>query len=292
MRTRRSGTLGSIRATKKAASRPRWTGDAANVVRRSERTFRFVPSVDLNCSFTPDHLLPLPDTCTLMETLRAGEVPIFVWEYGEMTPAHAEALLGPPAVRHVRVGRSRPDSLSVVWETSVPARSVLTGPAKTSRSASLELTQSGSLARLTPGTAYPLTLQSSSGGGSSPLVPLTVATAPLKPGVYVQSVLAERSALGHVTLTISVANSTDAPVTDVQITAVTVDGASVLAPTPLPYALGPLGKRDWQASTRDRSALEVVVTGLPAASSQVMVHISGTADGSPWSSALPVALAG
>ena len=86
--------------------------------------FPICPSVDLNCSFTPDHLLPLPDTRELMTELRSGpaavETPIFVWEYGEMTGPHAEALLGPPAVRNIRVGRTRPDSLSVLWDTSVP----------------------------------------------------------------------------------------------------------------------------------------------------------------------------
>lgn len=250
--------------------------------------FPICPSVDLNCSFTPDHLLPLADTRLLMESLRAGDTPIFVWEYGEMTATHAEALLGPPRIRRVRVGRSRPDSLSVVWDTSVPARAVLTGGAKTSRSETLELTQSGGLSGLTPGTAYPLTLQSSSGGGASPLVPLTVATAPQKSGVFVQAVLAERTRLGHAVLTVLVANSANAEAADVQVTALTVDGASVPATILLPQSLGPLGKRDWQASVRDRAALEVVVAAAPSA--QVTLHVSGTADGAAWSAALPVLL--
>lgn len=255
--------------------------------------FPICPSVDLNCSFTADHLLPLADTRLLMESLRVGDTPIFVWEYGEMTAAHAEALLGPPKIRRVRVGRSQPGSLSVVWDTSVPARSVLTaslltGGAKTSRSETLELTQSGGLSGLTPGTAYPITLQSSSGGGTSPTVPLTVATAPQKPGVFVQAVLAERTHLGHAALTVLVANSANAAAADVQLTALTVDGAALLAPTPLPQALGPLGKRDWQASTRDRAALEIVLAApLPA---QVTLHVSGTADGTAWSASIPVTL--
>lgn len=250
--------------------------------------FPICPSVDLNCSFTPDHLLPLADTRLLMESVRAGDTPIFVWEYGEMTAAHAEALLGVPEIRRVRVGRSRQDSLSVVWDTSVPARSVLTGGAKTSRSETLELTHSGGLSGLAPGTAYPLTLQSSSGGGLSPVFPLTVATAPQKPGVFVQAVLAEHSRLGHAVLTVLVANSANAEIADVQVTALTVDGASVPAPALLPQSLGPLGKRDWQASTRDRTALEVVIAA--PSSSQITLHVSGMADGAAWSAALPVLL--
>ena len=262
--------------------------------------FPICPSVDLNCSFTPDHLLPLPDTRELMTELRSGpaavETPIFVWEYGEMTGPHAEALLGPPAVRNIRVGRTRPDSLSVLWDTSVPARSAFTcaapsGPVKMETGSTLELSQSAGASGLAPGTAYSITVAAASGGGASAAVPFTVATAPALPGVFVQSALAERTALGHVVLTLSVANSSAAdPAADVQVTALAVDGGGTILSPQLPLMLGPLGKRDWQASVRDRVFMEVVVAGLPAATRQITLHVSGTASGTAWQSTLPVAL--
>ena len=255
--------------------------------------FPTCPSVDLSCSYTPDGLFPLADTRTMMETLRAYKSPIFVWEYGLMTPAHAESLLGPPVVRNVRVGRSRRDSLAVVWDTHVPARSLVTcrppkGETKTSRGETLELTHSGGAEKLSAGTAYLVTAQSSTGGGMSPEIPLTIATAPTEAGVFVQSAQAARLALGHVVLTLLVANSADAEVAGVQVTSLTVGGGTVLAPTPLPYALGTLGKRDWQASTRDRTTLEVVVAGLAATALQLTVRVAGTAGGKAWAAALPV----
>lgn len=256
--------------------------------------FPTCPSVDVSCSFTPDGLFPLADTRAMMETLRAYNAPIFVWEYGLMTPAHAESLLGPPDVRNVRVGRSRRDSLAVVWDTRVPARSVVTcrppgGETKTSRGETLELTHSGGAGKLSPGTAHLVTVQSLSGGGASPVVPLTVSTAPAAPGVFVQSALAARAALGHVVLTLLIANSAEAEAPDVQVTSLAVEGGTVLAPSALPHALGTLGKRDWQASTRDRAALEVVVTGLPATASLLTLRVGGTAaGGKAWAATLPV----
>ena len=257
--------------------------------------FPICPSVDLNCSYTPDHLLPLADTRLMMESLRSGPVPIFVWEYGEMTAAHAEALLGAPIIQNVRVGRTRQDSLSVVWDTSVPARSTFTCAApgialQTSTGDTLELTQSAGASGLAPGTAHLVTLGASSGGGASPAVLITAATAPAIPGVFVQSALAERAALGHVVVTLFVANSASMSVPDVQVTTLAADGGTVLSPAPLPLALGPLGKRDWQASTRDRAALEVVIAGLPAAAHQTTLHVSGTASGTSWTAALPVSV--
>ncbi len=259
--------------------------------------FAICPSVDLHCSFTPDSLLPLPDTRRMMDALRSGPAPIFVWEYGEMTAPHAESLLGPPAIRNVRVGRTRQDSLSVVWDTSVPARFAFTctapaGPPRTDTGNTLELTQSAGASGLAPGTAHLVTLQASSGGGTSPALPLTVATAPATPGVFVQSALAVRAAFGHVAITLFIANSAPAPAPDVQVTALSIDGGvgTVLSPTPLPQALGPLGKRDWQASTRDRAAVEVVVAGLPAAAHQTLLHVSGTASGAAWQAALLISV--
>ena len=258
--------------------------------------FPTCPSVDLSCSYTPDGLFPLADTRTMMETLRAYQAPIFVWEYGMMTPAHAESLLGPPVVRNVRVGRSHRDSLVVVWDTHVPARSVLTcrppkGETKTSRGETLELTHSGGAEKLSAGTAYLVTAQSSTGGGTSPEIPLTVATAPTEPGIFVQSALAARAPLGHVVLTLLVTNSADTEAADVQVTSLAVEGGAILSPIPLPYPLGALGKRDWQASTRDRTGLEVVVTGLPATTTLLTLHIGGTAtDGKVWAATLPVTL--
>lgn len=262
--------------------------------------FPICPSVDLHCSYTPDHLLPLPDTLEMMTELRSGpaaaETPIFVWEYGEMTAPHAEALLGAPALRNIRVGRTRPDSLSVLWDTSVPARSAFTcaapsGSAKTETGSTLELSQSAGASGLKPGTAHLLTVSASSGGGTSLSVPLTVATAPAAGGVFVQSALAERAALGHVVVTLGVANGSAAgPAADVQVTALTVDGGGTALSPQLPIALGALGKRDWQASVRDRALMEVIVARLPAATRQITLHVSGTASGSAWASTLPVAL--
>jgi len=260
--------------------------------------FPTCPSVDLSCLYTPDGLFPLPDTRTMMETLRAYDAPIFVWEYGLMTPAHAESLLGPPDVRNVRVGRSRRDSLAVVWDTHVPARSVLTcrplvGATQTSRGETLELTHSEGIGKLSAGTAYLVTVQSQTGGGESPAVPLTVATAPAVPGVFVQSALAVRAPQGHVVLSLLVANSADAEVGDVQVTSLSVEGGTILSPAPLPYALGALGKRDWQASTRDRTDLEVVVAGLPATGRELTLRVGGTAaGGKAWAATLPVTLPG
>jgi len=258
--------------------------------------FPTCPSVDLSSTYTPDGLFPLADTRTMMETLRSYQAPIFVWEYGLMTAGHAESLLGPPDVRNVRVGRSRRDSLGVVWDTHVPARSVFTcrppsGETKTSRGGSLELTHSGGAEKLSPGAAHLVTVQSLSGGGSSPVVPLTVSTAPAAPGVFVQSASAARAALGHVVVTLLVANSADDAIPDVQVTSLSVEGGTVLAPSPLPFLLGALGKRDWQASTRDRAEMEVIITGLPAAAGLLTLRVAGTAaGGKTWASALPVML--
>ena len=258
--------------------------------------FPLCPSVDLECLYTPDKLFPLADTVRLMDALRPGNAPVFVWEYGLMTPAHAEALLGPPRVRNLRVGRSRRDSLSVVWDTHVPARSTLTclppgGAAQTSRGETLELTHTGGAEKLPPGTACRVTAQSSSGGGVSAPVSLTVVTAPATPGIFVQSALAAHAPLGHVTVALLVANSADAEAADVQVVSVTSDSGTVLAPAPLPFALGTLGPRDWQASTRDRMDMDVVLADLPPAAQALTLRLAGTfSGGKPWAAVVPVTL--
>lgn len=258
--------------------------------------FPICPSVDLSSIYTADSLLPLVDTRLLMTAMQAYHAPVFVWEYGLMTPGHAESLLGPPIIQNIRVGRSRKTNFSVTWDTSVPARSLLTfrppaGAAKTSRSDVLELTHTEGVDGLAPGTACQVTVQSSTGGGQSLAVPLTVVTSPSVPGVFVQSAQAVRGPQGHVIVTLLVANSVDADIADVRVTALSVDGGTILSPAPLPYALGALAARDWQASTRDRTPLEVVVTGLPATASLLTLHLSGTASGGVvWASVLPVVL--
>ena len=106
-----------------------------------------------------------------------------------------------------------------------------------------------------------------------------------------QSALAARAPQGHVVLTLLVANSADGETADVQVASLSVEGGTVLAPAPLPYALGTLGKRDWSASTRDRTGLEVVVTGLPATARLLTLRIAGTAGGGKtWAATLPVTL--
>ncbi len=256
------------------------------------------PSVDLSSIYTPDGLFPLADTRLLMSEMRAYHAPVFVWEYGLMTPAHAESLLGPPVIQNVRVGRSRPTSLSVTWDTSVPARSLLTcrppvGAAKTSRGDALELTHTEGMDGLAPGTACQVTVQASTGAGEASAVPLTVMTSPAAPGVFVQSAQAVRGPQGHVIVTLLIANSAGADVADVRVTALTAEGGTVLSPAALPYALGALSARDWEASTRDRTPLEVVVAGVPMTASMLTLRLSGTTPGgSAWASALPVALPG
>ncbi|MDQ2686890.1 MAG: hypothetical protein M3Y28_03380 [Armatimonadota bacterium] len=256
--------------------------------------FPLTPSISLSSSYTPDGLLPLPDTLALMAEMRTYNAPIFVWEYNQMTPAQAEALLGPPDVRNVRVGRSRPNSFSVLWDSHVPARAVLTcqlpdGSLKPSQGKSLGLTHSGGADTLAPGTVCAVTVQSVSGGGASPAVPLTIVTAPATPGIYAQSAVAARRADGHVVVTITLLNSADTEAANVQVTSVTVEGGTLLSPTTWPQTLGTLGKRDWQASARDRAELPLVVTDVAAGPAALTLHLSGKADGGQsWSATLSV----
>ena len=264
--------------------------------------FPLCPSVGVESIYTPDGRLPLPDVLQLMTALRAENAtsPVFVWEYGLLTPGHAEGLLGPPTVRDVRVGRTRQTGLSVVWATHVPARSLLTcrppdGPVRTRQDDSLGLTHSASVDGLPPGTTCRVTVQALSGGGESVAVPLTVTTAPAAPGVFVSSALAARDTQGdtqgHVLVTLLVANSADTAAPDVRVTALTVTDGRVLSPALLPHPLGRLGRRDWEASGSDRAELVVVITGFPALSSEMTLHIAGTGAGSKvWAATLPVPL--
>ncbi len=258
--------------------------------------FPLAPSVDLECSYTPDGLFPLADTGLLMARMRAYTAPVFVWEYGLMTPAHAEVLLGPPAVKNVRVGVSSPSAFSVTWDTHVPSRAGLTclvpggAAARTSLGTALGLTQTAGMDKLSPGTACLVTVEASSGAGASPAVPLTVVTAPAVPGVFVQSALAARDPQGHVALTLMVANSADADLAGVTVSRLSVAGGTVLSPA-LPLGLGALGRRDWEASTRDRAALTVIVSGLAPAASEMTVDVAGVAaGGAAWAATLPVTL--
>jgi hypothetical protein len=259
--------------------------------------YSICPSIDLECSYTPDSLFPLADTNLLMARMRTYNAPVFVWEYGLMTPAHAEALLGPPMVKNVRVGTSNRDSFSVSWDTHVPARSEFTTlmpgtvAAKTSQGQSLELTHTEGLGKLAPGTACQITVGASSGGGTASALPLTVVTAPAVPGVFAQSAQAAQDAQGQLAVTLMIANSDSTDLADVIVTQLSVPGGTVLSPA-LPYDLGALAHRDWEASTRDRSELTVIVTGIPPASSTVTVNIAGSASGgASWTSTVPVALA-
>lgn len=256
--------------------------------------FPLAPSVSLSSRYTPDGLLPLPDTLALMAEMRTYNAPLFVWEYNQMTPEHAEALLGPPDVRHIRVGRSRPNSFSVLWDSHVPACAVLTcrlpdGSVKPSSGKSLGLTHTAGADALAPGTACAVTVQSVSGGGASPAVPLTIVTAPAAPGIYAQSAVAARRADGHVVVAVTLLNSADAEAANVQVTSVAVEGGTLLSPAAWPQTLGTLGKRDWQASTRDRAELPLVVADVAAGAAALTLHLFGTVGGnSPWAATLPV----
>lgn len=256
--------------------------------------FPITPSIDLSCTYTPDGMLPLPDTLALMAEMRLYHSPIFVWEYNLMTPAYAEALLGPPDVRNIRVGRSRSTSFSVLWDSHVPARAALTwklpdGSVKQAQNKALGLTHAEGADKLAPGTAYAVTVQSQSGGGVSPVVPLTVATAPVTPGIYAQSAAATRRADGHVVVTVTLLNSADTEMLNLQVTGVTVEGGTLLSPVAWPYTLGTVGNRDWQASARDRAELPLIITGVPAGAATLTVRLTGnSAGGQPWAAAMPV----
>jgi len=125
-----------------------------------------------------------------------------------------------------------------------------------------------------------VTVQSQSGGGQSPVVPLTVATWPKTPGVYVQSILATRTAAGHATFAVSVANSAATDAAEVKIIAITVNDQPPLAPSALPLALGTI-------ALRDRTTFSVIA---PVASAGTLtLHVTGTAAGGVnWTSTLPV----
>lgn len=259
--------------------------------------FPLSPSIDVISSFTPDSLIPLPDILTLMTEMRKYNAPVFVWEYNQITPAYAEALLGPPDVRNLRVGRSRTNSVTVLWDTHVPARSAFTytplgAAAQHTDGKDLGLTHSEGASKLSPGTAYPVTVQSVSGGGASAVVPLTVATAPEAPGVYAQSAVAARTGPDHVVVTVTLLNSATTEAPEVTLKKLSVEGGTLLAPTALPLNLGTLGVRDWEASARDRAEVSVIVGAVPAGAATLTLHLSGSSAGkTPWTATLPVSVA-
>ena len=246
------------------------------------------PSIDLSCSYTPDNLFPINDTLTLMADMRTYNAPIFVWEYGMMTPAHAEALLGTPSVNNLRVGRVHQTSFDISWDSHVPSRSQFSQGAvgitpTATTGTSLALTHTEGAGKLTPGTPYLVSAQSVSGGGQSPSVPLTVCTAPATPGIYAQSASAVHSLEGHITVTVMLANSTAADIAGVQLTSLSADNSSVLSPTALPYSVGTI-------AMRDRTAVSLIVSP-PKNGASLVLHLSGTAAGQPpWSATLPVSI--
>ena len=255
--------------------------------------FPLVPSIALASLYSPDGLLPLPDMLALMAEMRQYKAPVFVWEYGRMTPPHAEALLGPSVVRNVRLGRSRQTSFVVLWDTHVPSRSTLTwrlptGTLKQSGDGAMNLSHSAGADGLAAGTAYSVTVQSMSGGGSSLAVPLTVATAPAHPGVYAQSVVATRELNDHVVLTVTLLNSAETEAQDVQLTQLSVEEGLILAPAAVPYSVGKIGARDWEASAQDRAELSIVVGQVPAGATTLTLHMAGTVAGvQRWSANTP-----
>jgi hypothetical protein len=237
--------------------------------------------------------MPLSDVIEMMGELAVYNAPVFAWEYAQMTGPHAEALLGPPAIGGVRVGRGRQKSFSVAWDTQVPARGWLgckmpDGTVKTVQSDDLQLTQSLSLNGLAPGTAYLATIQADTVAGATPDVPLTVATAPETDAVYIQSAIAVPQPEGHVAITLAFANSgADA---QVSVTAVTIDGATLLSPASWPVEIGTVAGADFLGAGPASAMISLVV--IPALNAtQLTVHVScQTAGGAGWSAPLPVAL--
>jgi len=270
--------------------------------------FPICPSVDVTCSYTPDKKMPLPDVVEMMRELAVYNAPVFVWEYAMMTGEHAEAFLPPPAIGNVRVDRGRKATITVAWDTQVPARAMLTckapdGTVKNSKSDDLELSQAIGVGGLSPGTAYLLTAQATTGAGPSPAVPLTVATAPATPGLYIQSAIARNQPneelarvlhpdYAHVTVTLAFANSGDGDVGGVQVTEVAIDGGTLLSPTNWPVKIGMLAGADYLGTKPASATLAVSV--MPAAgATHLTLHVSGTIAGGPaWSSAVPVELEG
>lgn len=260
--------------------------------------FGICPSVAVESLYSADKLLPLPDTLQLMERCRAYSAPIFVWHYMTMTAGAAEALLGPPRIENVRIGRISRTAVSVAWDTTVPARSSLTvlpsapGKVAAAVNSSLELTSAASLAELASGAAYPVVLRASTAAGLSQAVPMTLATAPPTPGVFVQSAIASRAANGRILVTLLVANSGGEDLQDVSVASLSVDHGTVISPADLPASLGPLLHRDWQASNRDRAELSIIVDGADESLAALTVNLNGTTEpgGGAWSSAIPAPL--
>jgi hypothetical protein len=238
--------------------------------------------------------MPLSDVIEMMGELAVYDAPVFVWEYAQMTGPHAEALLGPPAIGGVRVGRGRVKSFSVAWDTQVPARGLLKcqapdGTVKTTQSGDLQLSQSLGLNDLAPGTAYLATIEASTGAGASPALPLTVATAPASDGVYIQSAIAFAQPDGHVAITLAFANSGAAE--QVSVTGVTIDSGTLLSPASWPVDVGNVAGADYLGTGPASATVSLAVIPAPGAG-QLTIRVScQTAGGAVWSAAMPVALA-
>lgn len=250
--------------------------------------FPLIPSVDLASTYWPGGLMPVEDIAVMMADLRTYNAPIFVWEYNLMTPTHAEALLGPPKVENLRVGRVRQTAFEVLWDTHVPARSIYNGKV----GKRLNLTHTEGAGKLTAGTATVVKVGATSGGGEAAIVPLTVATAPATPGLYVQSVAAARTKDGHIALAITLENTAQSEARDIKLTAVSVDGATVISPTALPFAVGGTGPFDWASRTTDRTELAVIVDKVAANAKTLTLTVMGTSSlGQDWTATLPIEIA-
>jgi hypothetical protein len=256
--------------------------------------FPICPSVGVGSPYFPSGLMPQSDIVQMMGAVRAGDAPVFVWEYAQIIPNYAESLLGPPTVTHVRWGRTEPTTIRVLWDTHIPARGTLTlrppnGPSRTASAETLELTQAAAFSSLAPGTAYAASVQAHTGGGVSPAVPLTVCTPPATPGIFAQAAIAAATPSSPISVTLLLANSADQAAPNVQITALSVTGAVLVTPPTLPLSLGALGARDWQASGRDRVELTLTLSLPVVSTDSVILHLAGTsANDTPWSASLPI----
>jgi len=253
--------------------------------------FPLIPSISTGSSYWPDGLLSVPDTRLLANEMRTLNAPVFVWEYGQMTSAHAQALLGPPRVENVRIERLRPTSFELSWDTSVPARSIFAlNGAKAATGSALELTHTEGTGGLAAGSTTLVHVAASSAGGEASPVLLTVATAPATPGVYVASASAARAAGSHVVVSLTLANTGERAAQQVKLSSLSVQGGTLISPTALPLELSDLGEADWASRTANRGELSVVVDKIAAETKTLTLKLAGSSSLGAWSAALPVEL--